>query len=261
VSMSDALYGALTGGKSKDTEGFSRFLGEMKASHGGSRRAAARAAGVSESTWRAWEKGTVPKSANNERIMRAGRENRLVSDGPTDRTVKITSTDRGTTKDRTITAEKLAIRPGTMDAVREALVKGDSQGMVGAFTDGVGNQFYKGYLSKGAEKDAAEEARRGAVPRKSPHGLPDRPTVSGGSIRADGSESQGSLLEERQDEGIEHGMVAAGQTPDDEGAGDELVFDETAGEFDPDPGDLAYEGYDTSDDDSYPAAGGVGVSS
>jgi hypothetical protein len=213
VSLSDAIYGALTGGKSPKDESFARFLIDVKAATGGNRRAAARLVGVPESTYRRWEKGAKAMSAGREKLMQAGRRNQLSPNAPTDRTVKVTTRDQNG-KPRTAGPNTLQIAPGTMDRVREAYLRGDHAALGKEFTNGVGDEFYKGHL------DPSQRRRP-----TSPSDLPDgRRMVPGSSLRGDGTESKGSMLEEREDEAEALAMGGAEAMAGEEGEDSDVEF-------------------------------------
>lgn len=253
MSLSDGLYSALTGGQKQSTESFSRFLKEMKATHG-SRRAAARAAGVSESTWRRWEKGAKPKADNRGKIMKAGRENRLSPDGPTDRSVRVKTTDAGTQRNRTLDASALKITPGTMDRVRQAMISGDANGMANAFVGGVGSDWYRNYIKEGDDRvRRVQEARISGRTRRAgrPTDMPERSMTPDSTIRPDGSEAKGTHLEELEDKAAEIGM--GGMDIQGEGIEGEEFDWVDENEYEPDSVDDL--------DDTSPIAGSFGVTS
>jgi transcriptional regulator with XRE-family HTH domain len=220
MSLKDFIHGALTGGGEiiREAAPLPEKLAELREAAGGSRRAAAKAAGVPESTWRRWERGAAAKAAGVEKIGHAVRARNLSPDAPTDQTIRIQTGDRNSNRSRTLNAAALKLRPGTMDKVKEAYLRGDDAAAAKALIDGIGDHWYRRYLSRG---EAAEGAGGGQGGGGS----------SGGSQGAAGGGSGGG----------------GGGGSDDDG-----------GDYDYDlSSDAQYEGAD-SDADSDPAANIVG---
>lgn len=238
MSLSDSLYSALTGGKSPSGESFARFLIDMKAATGGNRRAAARLVGVPESTFRRWEKGAKAMKTGRDKLMQAGRQNQLSPNAPTDRTVKVNTRDQNG-KPRSAGPNALQLSPGTMERVKAAYLAGDHEAMKNAFVNGIGDGFYKGHLDPSTR-------RRPSAPTDLPDG---RQLVSGSSLRGDGTESKGTMLEEREDE-----MQALAM-----GAGEAMAEGEMG-----DEDDVDFPGFEGSDepivDDTWPYAATTEVS-
>lgn len=109
-----------------------KTLAELERAHGGSKAAAARAAGVSPETWRRWRNGSQhPRKARLEGLeaavrrsrLRPGRQARLSSHRPA---IALSARVRKSedSRDRTIDLGALA-EPGFMDALMDAYLAGD----------------------------------------------------------------------------------------------------------------------------------------
>jgi hypothetical protein len=111
----------------------------------GSRRAAARAAGVPESSYRRWEKGARPKNAAGvTRALTTAVRTAMRKDPPAGGkvTVRIANPGKGP---RT---RSVAVDPGAIERAGEAWARGDLGGMVRAFRAGITDDWYRKELFK-----------------------------------------------------------------------------------------------------------------
>lgn len=157
-SLGDHIRQALTGGQEHITESVS-FREKLQAlrAEAGSRRAAAREAGVPESTWRRWERGSIPKAAGAGHIDRAVRAANISPNAPTDQTLSVRTFDRATGRNRSLSAEKLRLSPGTMDRVRDAYLRGDNEAAAREFVNGIREPWYRNYFAKGVIADRSAQ--------------------------------------------------------------------------------------------------------
>jgi hypothetical protein len=231
MGLIDVVRAALTGGRSYPEMTLAQRMAELKALHG-SGRAAARAAGIAETTFRRIIKNGSGRADNLAKVDRAVREGRTSGTALNDRDLKITATDRDSGRTRTISAEQLKLRPGTVEKMRDAYLRGDDTAAAKALLDGIGDPWYKGWLTPGsthARTGTADGAGGG------PEGASQRAQQGGGGS-ADQPSSGGG--------GGSGGGAAGGGEWD---GGDD---------YEEDWADLAYEGGD-EDTDYGAAIGGV----
>lgn len=118
----------------------------------GSGRGAARLAGVDEKSIRRWvARQATPKPATRERVERAAREARTPQAEAQDRfALRINRYEprrRNREREGKVPADKLGLRPGTLQRVRETwIATGDSDRALLTFVSGVTNEFYRSNL-------------------------------------------------------------------------------------------------------------------
>lgn len=115
----------------------------------GSNAAASRAVGIPDSTLRRWYNGAHPSARNAEKAERAMRDvatPRLAQEG-----FKLQTQDNRDGRLRTISAEQLKLKEGTLDRVREKIVQGDEAGARREFLKGVQEPYYRQYLTPNSQ--------------------------------------------------------------------------------------------------------------
>lgn len=125
--------------------------------HGGSGRAAARLAGVSESSFRRWAAGTRPKPATVAKLAAVVREirSRPSKMGDAGVMIPVVSRDRRRgSRERDISGAQLQLEPGTLaDAHRIWVETGDADKAARRFVSGIGNEWYRVNLGKAIAPD------------------------------------------------------------------------------------------------------------
>lgn len=226
MAIEDIIYSAMTGGRTRRAENLADQVEALKQKHG-SVRAAARAAGIPPTSFRRMLQTGRAKEANTGKVVQSVRAERLASDIPTDQSLVIKAKDRQggvRGRERKLTAEKLQLRAGTMDKVREAYLRGDDVGAAKALLAGIGNKWYRDWLTPGSLA-----AKTGTVDGS-----------GGGPEGAKNRASQGSS-------GGSGGSSAGGSGGGSDGGDD---WDDWE--------DLTYEGGDELDDSDYGASiGGI----
>jgi hypothetical protein len=153
----------------------------------GSWRATAQALGVSESTLRGWRSGTqkiseAKREAVSEYTRANRRQNYRTSVQQIQRSKLSLPFEYNNKGQVTVGADNLRLKTGTMEAVADALKKGDRKGAATAFVAGIGDNFYRAkfgsYDARIARQEAAapaaREAATPATPAASgPAGVPD----------------------------------------------------------------------------------------
>lgn len=123
---------------------------------GGSGRAGAKLAGVSESTFRRWSAGTTPKAGTIQRVTEAFRGLRSAPSRMGDAGVMIPvwSADRKRGgRERDVSGVQLQLMPGTLAAAHEVWVKtGDGDKAFRRFVEGIGNAWYRAQLGAAAQR-------------------------------------------------------------------------------------------------------------
>jgi hypothetical protein len=230
MGLVDVVRGALTGGREYAPEmTLAERMAELKERHG-SGRSAARHAGIAETTFRRIMKSGSGRADNVGKLDHAVREGRIAGTSLTDANLKITATDRSNNRPRTLDAQQLKLRPGTVEKMREAYLRGDDQAAAKALLDGIGDPWYRGWLTPGstlARTGTEDEAGGG------PQGAAER------RGRAEEGQSDGGA-------GGGSGGGAGGG-----GAGD------GGDDYEEDWADLQYEGGDDIDSDYGASVGGV----
>lgn len=118
------------------------LLNEIRRQAGGSRRAAARAAGVAESSMRRWEKGARPKDAASlARKLATGIKRLMRPDTPAGGKITVTTTVRKGPKTRVVD-----VRPDAIERAGLAWERGDYGGMVREFRAGIVDTWYRDNL-------------------------------------------------------------------------------------------------------------------
>lgn len=107
--------------------------------HHGSEAEAADILSVSTTTFQSW-KHKAPKGTMLEKLQVMVRDARLPK-GLTDRSITIASIDHHGLPCQ-VTADRLKILPGTMDAIIDAYILGDYNDAVDALIDGIGDAWY-----------------------------------------------------------------------------------------------------------------------
>lgn len=149
MSLEDVVRAALTDGAgSRPAGSLADQVAELKTRYGSGRKAA-KATGIPESTLRRVAKTGRAGSANLDKLDQGVRSGR-VSGTLTDANLKISATDRTSGREREITATQLKLKPGTVERMRAAYVAGDDQGAAKALLDGIGDTWYRGWLTPGS---------------------------------------------------------------------------------------------------------------
>ncbi|MGH2532878.1 MAG: hypothetical protein ACRDJW_11320 [Thermomicrobiales bacterium] len=148
MSLEDEIYRGFTGRDRRHDETWRDLVHDFQAEKG-SGRAAARAAGVPPSTWRRLVKGETrnPKPATLARVTRGVRAARIVNDVRQDTFTMHAKDPRAIHLTRKITARQLQLAPGTIDRVREAYLAGDDRGAAAVFIAGIGDPWYRQWLT------------------------------------------------------------------------------------------------------------------
>lgn len=160
TSLGDWVYRTLTGRTEPAPLGpFLDQLTELRAKTG-SVAGTARAAGLPRRTVRYWfdrlklGKVAQPKPGTLEKLSAAVRASRLSPARPGDTDVVLNTRDRYRGTPRTIRADQLGIRPGTMDKVAAEWVRtGDPEAAAAVFLKGVGDSWYRHYLTPATGDD------------------------------------------------------------------------------------------------------------
>jgi transcriptional regulator with XRE-family HTH domain len=143
MSLRDILSRAFSG-KQPPRGTLGSLIAEAKRLAGGSRRAAARAIGMAESTLRTWEKGKNPRggrAAAAERVAGGVRKLSVRQDAPPDRvTATIANPGRGPAT-RTVRVD-----PGGVERARTAWAAGDDVGAVREFRAAIEDDWYREQL-------------------------------------------------------------------------------------------------------------------
>ena len=111
-------------------------------------RGAARDLGVSESTLRAWRAGRTPSAGKLEELRARTatvRAERIGKGNTDDQTVRLNWSFDG--RERTTAGANLRLVAGTMAAVQQLLITGDTRGAVKQFLDGIGDPWYRDHFT------------------------------------------------------------------------------------------------------------------
>lgn len=140
---------------------FLDHVNEMVGRHGVT--GASKELGVDRRTIQRWRSGKIrnPKPPTVNKVERARRGSRIRANPPTESTLIINTTEppdaKGRTRHRQLRGTQLKLRDGTLIAVQQAYVEtGDKEVMARTFLGGIGDAFYKDFLSKGVEEGGAE---------------------------------------------------------------------------------------------------------
>lgn len=124
---------------------------------------AAKDMGVDRRTVQRWRSGKIrtPKAPTRSKVERATRGARIRANAPSESTLTIRTTEppdrKGRVRHRELRGTQLKLRPGTVDATKQAYIDtGDKEVMARTFLGGIGDAFYKDFLSKGVEEGGAE---------------------------------------------------------------------------------------------------------
>lgn len=150
MAIEDELYRAFTGRTRDVQETPTDMLLEIFTEIG-SGRATARYVGVAPSTLAGWLHGRHPRPASAAKIVAASRQFRMRDNQPTENTVVINTRDRNDGRPRTLTTDNLRLLPGTIERAREAYLRGDDVGAARAFLAGIGEPWYRQWLTPGSE--------------------------------------------------------------------------------------------------------------
>jgi hypothetical protein len=119
---------------------------------GGSGRAAARLAGVNESTLRRWARGSTPKQGTAQRIAATVRELRSRPSRLGDKGVLVTVTSherKRADRTRAISGAQMKLKPGTLERAHNIWVStGDADAAARAFVAGIGDPWYRANLGR-----------------------------------------------------------------------------------------------------------------
>jgi hypothetical protein len=152
VSLVDQLRAMI--GADRPDPGATAGIAELR--RGMTWDAVARATGVHKRTLQRIASGrhASPRAGTAQRIVDAVRAERVTV--PARDSVVLRTTDHGDKpRERTLTARNLRLGGDTMREVADAYRSGGGDGaMVAAFLAGVGDQWYRSYLAKGAVHDA-----------------------------------------------------------------------------------------------------------
>lgn len=128
----------------------------------GSGRAAARALGVDEKTIRRWKAGETRHSDNVDRFAREARQAKAEThSGHVDLTFRHAKRDRKLSFG-TGAGGKRGLKPHALDAMKDAYVRGDKEGMASAFVKGVDDPWYRRMFARAEAADG--EGMPGAEP-------------------------------------------------------------------------------------------------
>lgn len=129
----------------------------------GSVTGAAKELGVDRRTIQRWKSGTIrtPKAVTRNKVEKVVRGSKIRGSAPTESTLRINTTEppdkKGRVRHRQLRGTQLKLRTGTLDAVKQAYVEtGDKEVMAKVFLGGIGDAFYKDFLSKDVEEGGAE---------------------------------------------------------------------------------------------------------
>jgi hypothetical protein len=144
VRLKRALSAAFSGGRAVGGRAVGPLLDEIRR-QAGSRRAAARAAGVAESSMRRWEKGIQPKNpAGVARKLATGLRSLMRRPDPAGGKVTVTIANPGKgPRTRTVSVD-----PAAIQRAGDAWERGDNGGMVRAFRAGITDDWYRENLFK-----------------------------------------------------------------------------------------------------------------
>jgi hypothetical protein len=152
VSLSRQVFEAFGGQPVADLQAFAR---EEIQRHG-SGRAAARALGVDEKTVRRWKNGETRAS---ERFDQATRQARAENAQRVGSSVSVEF--RYAKRTRPLTFEEgkgvKGLKPGTVDKMKDAYVRGDADGMAQAFVRGVTDGWYGDEMRRAYAVETGEE--------------------------------------------------------------------------------------------------------
>lgn len=119
--------------------------------------------GVDRRTIQRWRSGKIrnPKPPTVSKVERARRGAQIRANAPSESTLTIRTTEppdkKGRVRHRELRGTQLKLRAGTLDATKQAYVEtGDKEVMAKTFLGGIGDAFYKDFLSKGVEDGGAE---------------------------------------------------------------------------------------------------------
>lgn len=120
---------------------FRAQLGELKR-HYGTVTAASKALGIDRRTFQRWESGAIrtPKPERREGVERAVRQARVDQAAVSTAQLKVNWKYDGRT--RPLTTNNLQIQAGTIDAMKDAYVRGDTEGVARSFIDGITDPWY-----------------------------------------------------------------------------------------------------------------------
>lgn len=152
MNLRDAIRRIISDGQEPtEAQRPAELVAKLKEQHG-SVRAAGRALGIPESTLRRWGKGNAPSSRSISRVETAARSLHLRSIDPDKfRFVVKDRPDRdGRERVRELSAQQLQLRPGTLERMRDAHLRGDHEAAAKAFLGGVGNDWYRQWLTPGS---------------------------------------------------------------------------------------------------------------
>jgi hypothetical protein len=151
VRLKRALSDAFSGGRAAPRRGtaIGPVLDQLK-ELAGSRRAAARAAGVPESSYRRWEKGARPKNlAGVTRALTTATRKAMRKPDPAGGKVTVRIANRG----KGPPTRTVSVDPGAIQRAGEAWERGDLGGMVRAFRAGITDEWYRENLFKPDDDD------------------------------------------------------------------------------------------------------------
>lgn len=138
MSLKKILSEAFSGGRPVPRGTLGSLVDELKRLAGGSRRAASRASGVSESTLRGWDKGTRPRNpAAAVRKVRDGLRRLMRTDPGTTVIATIGNAGKGPAT-RTV-----PVNAAAMKRAGDAWERGDLGGMVREFRAGITDDWYR----------------------------------------------------------------------------------------------------------------------
>lgn len=142
--LKHALSDAFSGGRAVPRGSLGVLLDEARRLAGGSRRAAAAATGIPESSMRRWQKGTRPKDeAGVLRRLQTGIRRMMRPADPAGGKVTVRTTAGKGPRDRTV-----PVNPDALRRAGEAWERGDLGGMVRAFRAGISDDWYRDELFK-----------------------------------------------------------------------------------------------------------------
>jgi hypothetical protein len=217
VGLDDVVRDMLTSG-TRHGDNVGDLISDM-IERAGSRRAAAREWGIPESTLRRYQAGGGMSAARAEQILHAGREARI-NTNVTDENLLIVAKDRqtldGRHRERKLDADKLDLQPGTMDAVRQAYVEGGEHAAAQALLNGIGNEWYRQWLTPHSPLAKGGKVSDGEAPGEGGEGGRGRDD-DGGDVGDDEDQGDKDFDAEAYDEDWDVGYTASelGGEPED----------------------------------------------